>query len=134
MTRKEQKAKRPERWEEVKARYNARELTFQQAADELGISIQWFNTLLRRDEPGRKTFKHEHGKEIGKARKKWTTYLQKHFSDYELCMMLKSRGNCDRCPQVCKGYMGYKGLGAKLVAKALLKDEEKPLEESKDEM
>ena len=130
MTRLEQRSKRPEGWEEVKASYNRRELTMKEAASKLGISIQWFNVLLRRDEPGRKGFQHDHGVAIGKANKKYTSCLEQNFTDYELCMMIKSRANCSKCPLSCKGYMKYTGLGKKLVERVPLKDPSKPLEEA----
>lgn len=128
MTRKEQRDKRPEGWEEVKAAYNRRELTFAQAAEKLGISGAWFNILLRRDEPGRKGFKEENAKAMGLANRKFSTYLQQNFSDYELCMMIKSRNKCDKCPIKCTTGRSFKGLADKLVQKVSLKDAEKPLE------
>ncbi len=130
MTRKEQKAKRPEGWEEVKAAYNRRELTIIEAAEKLGISVQWFNVLLRRDEPGRRTFRHEHAVAMGRARKKWTTYLQKEFTDYTLCKMIRLTENCDKCPAHCEGQKSYKKLGEKLVQKVPLKDDQNILEET----
>ena len=115
MTRKEQKAKRPEGWAEVKAAYYRRELTVEQASEKLGISRQWFTTLLRRDDPARKSFKHENGVKLGKSRRKWTTYLEREFSDYTLCKMIRLTENCAKCPCNCDGQKNYKDLRAKLI-------------------
>ena len=126
MTNIERRKQRPEGWEEVKAAYNRRELTFAQAAEKLGISQQWFNVLLRRDEPGRKTFKAEHGKNMGRANKKYTTYIEKHFSDYIMCKMIRLTENCDRCPNgaSCKGEKKNRGIVKKMLERVPINDQE----------
>ena len=128
MTRKEQKAKRPEGWVEVTSRLERGEITQSQACEELKISKAWLNILLHRDNPGRKSRNPEVVREIGLANKKYTTYLEKYFSDYEVCMMLKARDNCDKCPLTCKGYMKNKGIRQALMKRVLLKADEKPTE------
>lgn len=128
-TRREQKNKRPEKWDEVKVLYLDKKIRSAEAAQMLGISLAWFHVLLHRDDPGRITMQGEHAKEMGKANRKYTSYLESAFSDYEICMMLKARNNCDRCPLSCKGYMKYKGLGKKLLERVPLKDDRKPLED-----
>ena len=121
MTQREWKQQRPEKWDEVKQLYLARKIKSDEAAQMLGISKAWFFRLMHRDDPGRKSFQTAHAKEMGKANKRFETYLEQNFSDYEICMMLKARDNCDRCPLSCKGYMKYKGLGRKLLEKVPLK-------------
>ena len=123
MTRKEQMAQRPEGWKETAELLQSGKITQAQACERLGITRGWLNILLDRDFPGRKSRKAEWGKALGKSNRKYTTYLQKHFSDYEICQMIKARGKCERCPmKSCKSGASFKGLGAKLVAKVPLKD------------
>jgi len=130
MTRKEQKAKRPEGWVEVTSRLEKGEITQSQACEELRISKAWLNILLHRDNPARKNRNPEVVQKIGLANKKYTTFLEQNFSDYEVCMMLKTRNKCDKCPLTCKGYMKNKGIRKALMKRVPLKAKEKPLEET----
>lgn len=115
MTLNEIRNKRPEGWKETTELYLSRQINSKEACERLGISSALFFRLLHRDNPGRKNLRAEAAQKMGKANKKYSTYLEQHFSDYELCMMLKARNHCDVCPLTCKQYNKYKGLGAKLV-------------------
>ena len=132
MTLAEIRAQRPEGWKEVTEKLQKGEITQVQAAEELGISKAWLNQLLNRDDPTRKSRNPEAVRKIGLANRKYTTWIEQNFTDYEVCMMIKSRANCHKCPLSCKGYMKYKGLANALTQKVPLKAEEKPCEENAD--
>jgi hypothetical protein len=126
LNRREQKAQRPERWEEVKGMYLRRELNGHEAAERLGISPAWFFRLLHRDDPARRSLKREQGLKLKELNTRYTTLLQKTFSDYEICMMIRARDRCGRCPLNCNGSMRYKGLGRKLTERVLIDEDGRP--------
>ena len=119
MTRNEQKAKRPEGWDEVVMSLQKGELTQEQACERLGISRAWLNRLLHRDNPGHYDRRKEWGKTLGKSNVRYTTYLEKHFRDSDLCKMIRVTENCGKCPIGCNGQKKYRGLGKKLVERVL---------------
>ena len=98
----------------------------------LHIHRNKLNELLRYDDPNRRDRRKETAKRMGLANREFTTVLEQNFTDYEICMMIKSRANCHKCPLSCKGYMKYRGLAKALMQKIPLKAEEKPLEENSD--
>lgn len=130
MTRKEQKSGRPENWEKVTGSYLAREITSEQAAQELGISRALFFRYLHRDNPGRKSLRAEHAKEMSENNRRWTTYLEKNFNEGTLCRMIRVTDNCDKCPmKSCHGEKKYRGIRARLLEKVPLKAPSELLEE-----
>lgn len=115
MTLNEIRNKRPEGWKETTELYLSRQINSKEACKRLGISSALFFRLLHRDNPGRKNLRAGAAQKMGKANKKYSTYLEQNFSDYTLCKMIRLTENCAKCPCNCDGQKNYKELRAKLL-------------------
>lgn len=129
------KTERPKRYYELAEKVYAGEITERDAANELGMSREWFRILLKKDFPGRpKVNKHsEMMREVGKNNRKFTTYLESHFSDLDLCNILSMHGECSRkCPlyKACEGEHKCQGLVKAMLNKLPLKPAQNTLEET----
>ena len=131
MTMNDSKKKRPENWEEVTKAYLNKEINSIEAAEKLGMSSALFFRYLHRDFPLREDFRKDHAYRMSQNNRKYSTYLEKNFTDAAVCKMLRVTENCDRCPMTrCNGEKKYRGIRAKMVERVTLKADEKPLEEA----
>ena len=124
------KKKRPENWEEVSRAYMNKEISSAQAAEQLGISGALFFRYLHRDFPLRKDLRKDHAYQMSQGNRKYSTYLEKNFTDAAVCKMLRVTENCGRCPMTrCNGEKKCRGIRAKMVERVTLKADGKPLED-----
>lgn len=125
--------KRPNGWKEMATKVLKGDISEVNAAKELGISRQWLRIMMKRDYPN-ETSKDRRSittVRTGKNNRKFTTYLESHFSDLDLCNMLIMHGECSRkCPfyKACEGEHKYQGLVSAMLKKIPLKDAQNTLE------
>ena len=125
---------RPEGYDSAVAKVLSNEMSFKEAAKDCGCTYAWFCKLFKRDYPDFKPktdWQKKITREIGKANKKYTSWLAANIEDADLCEFIRSKGKCSECPRNCVSHRRTKGLGNVISeTRVLLKDSEKPSEES----
>lgn len=117
-------APKPDNWNEVLKEVDAGRMTMRQAADSFGISESWLYRLRHKENPGRKDRRHEMGRKVGCSRKRYTTLMERDFSDYLMCKAIKAIDKCERCPKHCGGQKQYRGLINALLERVPLNGDE----------
>ena len=109
---------RPQGYDSAVAKVLSNEMSPKDAAKDFGCSYAWFCKLFKRDYPDFKPktdWQKKATKEIGKANKKYTTWLEENIGDRDLCDFIRSKGKCSECPRKCAKNRMSKGL-AKLIS------------------
>ena len=128
------KTERPEGWEKTIKEVFDGKLTENEAAVQLGISRQWMRIMMKRDFPEQmaKDRRIPHITEVGKSNRKYSTWLELHATDTELCYMISCSDGCEKfCPlyyNTCSVEKHCKGLISALLKKYPLKGAKNTLE------